>query len=51
MNPDFEMHRTYFGGGHTGFVLLDQADVLESGINIVAASAGRRPERPVAVGQ
>ncbi len=43
VNQNFEeMFTTLFGGGRAGLVLLDQEDVLESGIDIVAQPPGKR---------
>jgi chromosome segregation protein len=43
VNANFaQMFTTLFGGGHAGLVLLDQEDVLESGIDIAAQPPGKR---------
>ena len=43
VNANFEvMFTTLFGGGRAGLILLDQDDVLESGIDIVAQPPGKR---------
>jgi chromosome segregation protein len=43
VNANFEqMFTTLFGGGRAGLLLLDQDDVLESGIDIVAQPPGKR---------
>ena len=33
---------TLFGGGHAGLVLFDEADLLESGVDIIAQPPGKR---------
>jgi chromosome segregation protein len=43
VNANFgQMFTTLFGGGQAGLVLLDQDDVLESGIDIAAQPPGKR---------
>ncbi len=43
VNTNFEVtFTTLFGGGRAGLVMLDQDDVLESGIDIVAQPPGKR---------
>ncbi|MGH9348012.1 MAG: chromosome segregation protein SMC [Vicinamibacterales bacterium] len=37
-----EMFSTLFGGGHAGLTLLDETDLLESGVDIVASPPGKR---------
>ena len=37
-----ELFRTLFGGGRADLVLIDEADVLESGIDIVAQPPGKK---------
>ena len=43
VNDHFQMtFETLFGGGRAGLVLLDETDVLESGIDIIAEPPGKR---------
>ena len=43
INENFEgTFKTLFGGGRAGLVLLDEADQLESGIDIIAQPPGKR---------
>jgi chromosome segregation protein len=37
-----ETFQTLFGGGRSGLVLIDESDVLESGIDIIAQPPGKR---------
>jgi chromosome segregation protein len=37
-----EMFQTLFGGGRAGLLLIDESDLLESGIDIVAQPPGKR---------
>ena len=43
VNDHFQdVFSTLFGGGHAGLVLIDETDVLESGIDIIAQPPGKR---------
>src|SRR6185437_13659419 len=43
INENFQgTFKTLFGGGQAGLVLLDEADQLESGIDIIAQPPGKR---------
>ena len=43
VNQNFEQtFTTLFGGGRAGLVLLDESDLLESGIDIIAQPPGKR---------
>ena len=43
INANFqETFSTLFGGGHAGLTLIDDTDVLETGIDIVASPPGKR---------
>jgi chromosome segregation protein len=43
INRNFEQtFTTLFGGGRAGLILLDEGDVLESGIDIIAQPPGKR---------
>ena len=53
INQNFqETFAVLFNGGRAGLTLLDETDVLESGIEIVAQPPGQAsPERPAALGR